>query len=60
MHFEFMTSADEIPEDIRGRIEDARRELDLPDVDYQATMKAKLTIARQIFERKDKSLLQVG
>ena len=53
-----MTS-DTIPDDIKARIAAARKELELPQVDYEATVKAKLSIARQLFDRQDHQLLLV-
>lgn len=51
---------DEIPEDVQQQINSARNSLDLKDVDYEATMETKVRIARQIYDRKDKILLQVS
>lgn len=52
--------ADEIPKDVKEKITAARRELDLPTVDYEATLAAKLSIARELFDRKDHELLKVA
>ncbi len=49
----------DIPKDIEEQIDNAWNKLDLKDVDYEATMEAKLRIARQIYDSKDKDLLQV-
>ncbi|KAL2630387.1 hypothetical protein R1flu_015073 [Riccia fluitans] len=39
-----------LPNDIKEEIEDLRRRLDLKEVDYEATLEAKLTVARKVFE----------
>nr|XP_027066920.1 4-alpha-glucanotransferase DPE2-like [Coffea arabica] len=41
--------SDKIPEEIKQEIEKARSQLDLKDVDYEATMAAKLSIAKKVF-----------
>ena len=51
--------ADDIPQDLTKRIAQARQDLDLESVDYEATMKTKMSIAREFFDRKDHELLQV-
>lgn len=58
-HITCCAPADDIPEDIEAQIEEARSRLDLPEVDYEATMREKLRIAKLIFDCKDSSLLQV-
>ncbi len=54
-----MLPSDTIPDDTKGRIAAARKELELPQVDYEATVRAKLSIARQLFDRQDHQLLLV-
>lgn len=41
--------SENIPEDIKREIEDARKRLDLKDVDYEATLETKLSIAKTMF-----------
>jgi 4-alpha-glucanotransferase len=49
--------SDHIPDDIKEEIENFRQKLDLKDVDYEATLKAKLEIAKKMFHlEKDKVL----
>ena len=49
-----------MPEALAGRISKARRALDLPAVDYEATMAAKLSIARELFDLSGHSELEVA
>ena len=42
-----------------SKIEEARETLDFPEVDYEATMAAKLKIARVIFDTVGHETLQV-
>lgn len=49
--------SDNIPEDIKLEIQKAKVELDGKDVDYEATMAAKLSLARKIFAREKDSIL---
>ncbi|KAL3688287.1 hypothetical protein R1sor_014596 [Riccia sorocarpa] len=50
MYLRLQALSKKLPEDIKEEIEDWREKLDLKEVDYEATMKAKLTIARKVFE----------
>ncbi|KAG7013855.1 4-alpha-glucanotransferase DPE2 [Cucurbita argyrosperma subsp. argyrosperma] len=49
--------SDNIPEDIKLEIQKKKVELDGKDVDYEATMAAKLSLARKIFAREKDSIL---
>lgn len=51
--------AAELPEDVLASIEAARHELDLGEVDYEATMAAKLGIARRVFDEQGQETLKV-
>ena len=48
-----------MPEGLTGKIQKARRALDLPAVDYEGTMDAKLSIARELFDLSGHRELQV-
>lgn len=53
--------ADHLPADVLERIDAARRQLDgLPEMDYEATMAAKLGIARSVFDEQGQETLEVG
>ncbi|XP_044468053.1 4-alpha-glucanotransferase DPE2 [Mangifera indica] len=47
-----------MPEDIKKEIEKAKLQLDLKDVDYEATLAAKLSIAKKIFDREKDLILK--
>ncbi|GLT77809.1 hypothetical protein SLA2020_493660 [Shorea laevis] len=49
--------SDSMPEDIKKQIEDARKKLDGKDVDYEATLAAKLSIAKRVFSREKDFIL---
>ena len=49
-----------MPPHIQTKIEKARKDLDLKDVDYEGTMAAKLAIARQLFDAQGHADLQVS
>ncbi|MED6204778.1 4-alpha-glucanotransferase dpe2 [Stylosanthes scabra] len=46
-----------IPKEIKEEIEKAKQQLDLKDVDYEATMAAKLSIAKKIFNLEKDAIL---
>ena len=48
-----------MPAHLEARIRKAQRDLDLPEVDYDGTMAAKLGIARELFDRQGREDLQV-
>ena len=48
-----------MPGALRERIHKARRDLDLKEVDYEGTMAAKLSIARDLFDQQGHCDLQV-
>lgn len=50
--------ASPLPEGVAEEIEGARVALDQPDVDYEGTMKAKLSIARQVFDSVGQETMQ--
>ncbi|GAA0156538.1 hypothetical protein LIER_14016 [Lithospermum erythrorhizon] len=49
--------SEEIPEDIKQEIQQAKIELDRKDVDYEATMAKKLSIAKKIFAQEKETIL---
>ncbi|CAI9099424.1 OLC1v1036244C3 [Oldenlandia corymbosa var. corymbosa] len=49
--------SDNIPEDIKKEIEQARMKLDRKDVDYEATMGTKLSIAKKVFRLEKDTIL---
>ncbi|KAL3533414.1 hypothetical protein ACH5RR_006935 [Cinchona calisaya] len=49
--------SDTIPEDVKQEIEQARLRLDGKDVDYEATMATKLSIAKKIFAQEKEIIL---
>jgi 4-alpha-glucanotransferase len=52
LYLRLQALADELPADIAAEIEEAQRALDLEEgVDFEATMKTKLRIARAVFDR---------
>ncbi len=51
--------ADALPSTIISEIHQLRDALDLPEVDYVETMKAKLRISRQIFDAIGQETLKV-
>ena len=52
-------AAGSMPEALAGKIQKARRALDLPAVEYEGTMDAKLKIARELFDLSGHRELQV-
>ena len=48
-----------MPEGLASKISKARRTLDLPAVDYEGTMNAKLSIARELYDETGHRELQV-
>ncbi|KAJ8449740.1 hypothetical protein Cgig2_001396 [Carnegiea gigantea] len=50
--------SDNIPKEIKQEIAKAKEKLHLKDVDYEATMDAKLTIAKKIFSCEKEKILQ--
>ncbi|KAJ8770417.1 hypothetical protein K2173_015031 [Erythroxylum novogranatense] len=46
-----------LPEDIKKEIQEAKKQLDRKDVDYDATMATKLSIAKKIFNREKDLIL---
>ena len=52
-------AAGSMPEALAGKIQKARRALDLPAVEYEGTMDAKLKIARELFNLSGHRELQV-
>ena len=51
--------ADEMSDEVKQSIAVQREALDLPSVDYEATLAAKYSIAREVFDACDHKLLQV-
>ena len=51
--------ADEMSDEVKHNIAVQREALDLPSVDYEATLAAKYSIAREVFDACDHKLLQV-
>lgn len=51
--------SDDMPEDLQQQIDSAAKALTAADVDYDATMAAKILIARSLFDRSGAALLQV-
>uniref|UniRef100_A0A2P2MKU7 4-alpha-glucanotransferase n=1 Tax=Rhizophora mucronata TaxID=61149 RepID=A0A2P2MKU7_RHIMU len=49
--------SENLPEDIKKEIQEAKEQLDGKDVDYETTMAAKLAIAKKIFEREKNLIL---
>ena len=47
------------PPETTKKIEEARARLNLPDVDYEGALAAKLEIAREIFEHRGRQELEV-
>mmetsp|Transcript_13105 Transcript_13105/g.39668 ORF Transcript_13105/g.39668 Transcript_13105/m.39668 type:complete len:1026 (-) Transcript_13105:2008-5085(-) len=50
--------SDDMPEDLQQQIDSAAKALTAADVDYDATMAAKILIARSLFDRSGAALLQ--
>lgn len=58
MYLRLSLLADDFTQEIKEDIEHARTALDLPEVDYEATMEAKLRIARAVFTSCGQETLQ--
>ncbi|KAK9799848.1 hypothetical protein WJX73_009580 [Symbiochloris irregularis] len=50
--------SESMPSDLAERVQKARQDLDLKDVDYEATLAVKLSIARELFTRQGHAQLQ--
>lgn len=50
---------DKMPHDLAQRIKEARVQLDKQDVDYEATLATKLTIAQDLFDQQGAAELEV-
>lgn len=48
-----------MPAETARKVEEARARLDLPEVDYEGALAAKLEIAREVFEQRGRRELEV-
>ncbi|PSC73748.1 4-alpha-glucanotransferase DPE2 [Micractinium conductrix] len=58
LYLRLQALAEPLPADIAAEIEQARKQLDGKEVDYEATMEAKLRIAREVFDRQEAADMQ--
>ncbi|KAJ8444385.1 hypothetical protein Cgig2_026589 [Carnegiea gigantea] len=58
LYLRVQSISDSIPEGIQKEISEAKERLNLKDVDYEATMATKLSIAKKIFSKEKDQILQ--
>lgn len=58
LYLRVQSLSDSIPEGIQKEISEAKERLNLKDVDYEATMATKLSIAKKIFSKEKDQILQ--